>query len=181
MQVVCEGPGTILWVLRHFLSLISRLLVAILVFPVTQMVKNLPMMQETWVRYLGQKDPLEKGLTIQSSILAWRIPWKEEPGRPQSMWSQRVRHDWVTNTATTSGYTIRLKTSRGHSFCPFWCLCQKLSLSLLYCIRTLLHRSSEWSGFITGPKLNSSLEAKNRGIFCVQQQPFRGDTVQLQE
>jgi len=63
------------------------------IFPVAQMVKNLPAMQETWVRSLGQEDPLEKGMAIHSSILARRIPWTEEPGRPQSMGSQRVGHD----------------------------------------------------------------------------------------
>ena len=46
-----------------------------------QMVKNLPAMQETWVQSLGREDPLEKGITTHSSILAWRIPWTEEPGR----------------------------------------------------------------------------------------------------
>ena len=54
---------------------------------------NLPAMQETWVRTLGQEDPLEKGLTTLSRILAWRIPWTKEPGRLQSMWSQRVGHN----------------------------------------------------------------------------------------
>ena len=49
------------------------------------MVKNLPAMQETWVRSLGLEDPLEKGMATHSSILAWRIPWTEEPGRIQSM------------------------------------------------------------------------------------------------
>ena len=48
---------------------------------VSQSVKNLPAMQETWVQFLGRKDPLEKGMTTHSSILAWRIPWTEEPGR----------------------------------------------------------------------------------------------------
>ena len=57
------------------------------------MVKNLPAMQETWVLSLGQEDPLEKEMATHSSILSWRIPWKEEPGRLQSMGSQRVRHD----------------------------------------------------------------------------------------
>ena len=57
------------------------------------MVKNLPAMQETWVRSLGQEDPLEKGMATHSSILAWRIAWTEEPGGLQSMGSQRVRHD----------------------------------------------------------------------------------------
>ena len=57
------------------------------------MVKNLPTMQETWVRSLGWEDPLEKEIATHSSILAWRIPWTEEPGRLQSMKSQGVRHD----------------------------------------------------------------------------------------
>ena len=61
---------------------------------VAQMVKNPPAVQEeTQVRSLGQEDPLEKGLETHSSILAWRIPWTEKPGRLQSMGSQRVGHD----------------------------------------------------------------------------------------
>ena len=57
------------------------------------MVKNLPATQETQVQSLAQEDPLEEGMATHSSILAWRIPWAEEPGRLQSMGSQRVRHD----------------------------------------------------------------------------------------
>ena len=57
------------------------------------MVKNLPAIQETWVRSLGWKDPLKKGMATRSSSLAWKIPWMEEPGRLQSMGSQRVGHD----------------------------------------------------------------------------------------
>ena len=57
------------------------------------MVKNLPAMQETQVRSLGREDPLEKGTATHSSILAWRIPWTEEPNRLQSMGLQRVGHD----------------------------------------------------------------------------------------
>ena len=56
------------------------------------MVKNLPALQKAWVQYLGQKDALEKGMAIHSSILAWRVPWKEQPGGLQSMESQRIRH-----------------------------------------------------------------------------------------
>ena len=55
-----------------------------------QTLKNPPAMQETWVRSLGLEDPLEKGIITHSSILAWGIPWTEEPGRLQSMGSQRV-------------------------------------------------------------------------------------------
>ena len=58
--------------------------------PLAQMVKNL---QETWVRSLGQEDPLEKEMATYSSTLAWKIPWTEEPGGLQSMGSQRVGHD----------------------------------------------------------------------------------------
>ena len=54
-------------------------------FPVAQMVKSLTAMQETWVQSLGQEDPLEKGMAIHSSILAWRIPWTEDPGGLKSM------------------------------------------------------------------------------------------------
>ena len=57
---------------------------------VAQMVKNLPAMQETQVQPLGQEDPLEEGMATYSSILAWRIPWTEEPGGLQSMESQRA-------------------------------------------------------------------------------------------
>ena len=57
------------------------------------MVKKLLAMWETWVRSLGQEDPLEKSMATHSSILAWRIPWTEESGRLQSMRSQRVGHD----------------------------------------------------------------------------------------
>ena len=60
---------------------------------VTQRVKHLPAMQETWDQSLGWEDPLEKGVETHSSILAWRIPWMEEPGGLQSTGLQRVRHD----------------------------------------------------------------------------------------
>ena len=57
-------------------------------------------MKETRVQSLGWEDPLEKGMATHSSICAWRIPRADEPGGLQSMGSQRVRHDWVTNTST---------------------------------------------------------------------------------
>ena len=60
---------------------------------VAQMVKRLPTMRETRVRSLGWEDPLEKEMATHSSILAWKIPWTEEPGRLQSMGLQRVGHD----------------------------------------------------------------------------------------
>ena len=60
---------------------------------VAQTVKNLPAMKETWVQSLGQEDPLEKGMSTHSSILAWRIPWTEEPGGLQLLGSQKVGHN----------------------------------------------------------------------------------------
>ena len=64
---------------------------------VAQRVKRRPAMQKTWVRFLGQEDPLEKGMVILSSVFAWEIPWTEEPGGLQSMGLQRVRHNLMTN------------------------------------------------------------------------------------
>ena len=60
---------------------------------IAQLVKNLSAVQETQVQSPGWEDPLEKGMAAHSNILAWRIPWTEEPGGLQSMGSQRVRHD----------------------------------------------------------------------------------------
>ena len=61
-----------------------------------QTVKRLPTMQETRVQSLGQEDPLEKEMATHFSTLAWKIPWTEEPGRLQSIGSQRVGHNWAT-------------------------------------------------------------------------------------
>ena len=75
-------------------------------FPTGSVVKNPPAMQglqETWVQSLGWKDPLEEGMATHSSLLAWRIPWTEEPGRLQSMGSQRVRYDWSNLACTHAG------------------------------------------------------------------------------
>ena len=101
---------------------------------VAQMVKNLLAMQETWVWSLGWDDPLQKGMATYSSILAWRIPWPEEPGRLQSMGSQRVRHNWTTNTFTS---------------CSLWAASQVFGLMLfdfrvhasVYLLTLLLHFS----------------------------------------
>ena len=65
-----------------------------------QLVKNLPAMQETWVQSLGQEGPQEKGMATHASILAWRIPWTEDPGGLQSTGSHRARHDWESNPFT---------------------------------------------------------------------------------
>ena len=72
---------------RSLLKLMSRASL------VGQRLKRLPARRETWVQSLGRGDPLEKEMATHSSILAWRIPWTEEPGRLQSTGSQRVGHD----------------------------------------------------------------------------------------
>ena len=84
---------------------------------VAQMVKNLSVMPETWVRSLGLEDSLEKGMATHSSILAWRIPWTDEPGRLQSLGSQRVGHDRVTNIFTFMVFMVSLSCSGARSFC----------------------------------------------------------------
>ena len=61
-------------------------------------------MKKTWIQSLGQEDPLEKEMATHSSILAWEIPWTEEPGRLQSMGSQRVRHDSTTKTPPMTNF-----------------------------------------------------------------------------
>ena len=70
-------------------------------------------MLKTQVWPLGQEDPLKKGMATYSRILAWRIPWTEEPGRLQSMGSQRVRHDWANNTFSTVWWRKRQVVSLG--------------------------------------------------------------------
>ena len=92
-------------------------------------------MRETWVWFLGQEDPLEKGMATHSSTLAWRIPWREQPGRLQSMGSLRVGHDWATSLHFTSLHFTSLLKMESYSvhfcvwslwlhcvvfFCVFW-------------------------------------------------------------
>ena len=73
---------------------------------VAQTVKRLSTMWETWVQSLGWEDPLEKEMAIHSSTIAWKISWTEEPGRLQSMGSQRVGHDWVTSHSHSECHII---------------------------------------------------------------------------
>ena len=86
LSVQLERPSLSCFVFLGLTAYLSYLLMV-------QTVKNLPAMRETWVRSLGWEDPLEKEMTTHSSILAWRIPWAEEPGRLQSMGSQRAGHN----------------------------------------------------------------------------------------
>ena len=93
-------------------------------------------MQETWVRSLSREDPLEKETPTHSSILAWEIPWTEEPGRLQSMGLQRVGHDWVTKQQSIPILIISPKlTTHPISLFPLWCpyICS-LCLCLCFCL-----------------------------------------------
>ena len=72
----------------------------------SQSVKRLPTMRETWVRSLGQEDPLEKEMATHSSILAWEIPRTEEPGGLQSMGSQRVGHDFTFTPSDPQAHEV---------------------------------------------------------------------------
>ena len=72
-------------------------------FPGGSELKSLPAVQETWVQSLGQEDPLEEKMAIDSSILAWKIPWTEEPGGLQFMGLERIGHSWVTNALLMLG------------------------------------------------------------------------------
>ena len=92
-QVFCNGIGIKPFFFFFIVKICTQNCVLHKPPLVAQMVKNLPVMQETQVRFLGQEDPLEKGMATHSSILVWRIPWTEEPGGLQSMGSKRVRHD----------------------------------------------------------------------------------------
>ena len=88
--------------------------------------KNLPAMQDTWIRSLGWEDPLEEGMATCSSILAWRIPWTEEPGGLQSTGSQRARHNW-NNLANTHAHILTSQMERGGA-----CVLGKTTVSCLW-------------------------------------------------
>ena len=83
---------------------------------VAQRLKHLPTMRETWVRSLGWEDPLEKEMATHSSILAWRIPWMEEPGGIQSTESQSVRHDWATSLHMKSRKMVLMNLLAGQQW-----------------------------------------------------------------
>ena len=85
--------------------------------------KESPPMQKMWIQSLNWEDPLEEERVTHSSILAWRIPWTEKPGGLQSLGSQRVRHDWATNTCTFfQGKYLMKKTSPFRALGPLWAM-----------------------------------------------------------
>ena len=101
---------------------------------VAQMVKRLPTMWETQVWSLGLEDPLEKEMAAHSNTLAWKIPWMEDHGRIQSMWSQRVGHDWVTSLHFVLQLVLFLT---GRYFVGFLCLPGQ-SVVLYFCWTILI-------------------------------------------
>ena len=119
--------------------------------------KNLPAVQETQVRSLSQEDPLKKGMAMHPSILAWRIPWTEESGGLQSIGSQRVGHDWATNTSTfpfqrDDGYYVPLPELPVLSVSLFGPLCPQslsgnpsLRAALLSRSSSTCHGGTPWS------------------------------------
>ena len=102
---------------------------------VAQMVKNLPATQETWVRSLGWEGPLEKGMDARSSILAWRIPWTEKPGRQRSL----VGYCSESDTTNTFTFTLRLGSC--------WDQDSFQTTGSLTSLSPLLHLLVSWSSF----------------------------------
>ena len=110
--------------------------------PGASVVKNLPAVQETQVQSLGWKDPLGKRMTAHLSILAWRTPWMEELGGLQSMGSQRVRHNWVTDTPNSQSIpTPSSPLATTSLFSVLWtcfCFLDKFICAIFYLIFILL-------------------------------------------
>jgi len=128
-------------------------------------------MQETPVSSLGRKDPLEEEVAACSSILAWRIPWTEEPGGLQSMGSWRVGHDWATEDMNTKTLSIIVSDSRSHSgrwehgvlglmwAWGFWSFFSYSFLELLFLLGASFHshmHSLVWSQRLEGTLLQMS-------------------------
>ena len=124
------------------------------------MVKRLPTIRETRVQSLGWEDLLDKDVATHSSILAWKIPWMEEPGRLQSMESQRVGHNWATSLSLNPETVLRQDTlllynpkecREGKKVCPFFLLENSRPLSPwgpLDSLSTCLGNDSLWESLI---------------------------------
>ena len=117
---------------------------------VAQRVKNPPAMQETQAWSLGQEDPLEEEMTTHSSILVWKIPWTDEPGGPQSVGLQRVRHNWATNTFTSGGSVVKnLPANAGNTGGSRYHLCigkvtwrRKWQPTTVFCLKNPINRGA---------------------------------------
>ena len=137
------------------------------------MVKKLLPIWETWVWSLGQEDPLGTEMATHSSILAWGVPWTEEPGGLQSMELQRIRHNWATNTHT---FKTKVTSLTGYVFCTLTeteichvlISCVKLTMCLL-CLadRFLRFLHSTWMFTIAPSPLNYSSEIFPKSPFLL--------------
>ena len=133
-------------------------------------------MQETQVRSLGQEDPLEKRMATHSSILTWKIPWTEEPDGLQSIGSQRVEHNWVTNTnnpyllgirsntefsEASQGPTLQAGSSKSSTLC--------LAMLTLFCITcqfwSMRHQKKSVGDFLSGKLRDLHKEKKKKKAF----------------
>ena len=127
-----------------------------------QTVKRLPTIQEIWIQFLGQEDLLEKQMATCFSILAWKIPWMEEPGRLQSMGLQRVRHDWVISPHFISSYNTLDIVS--HSIILLKLPCWRIFITknllflefLTFFLVSLTHNSGDWKSEIKEPACSGS-------------------------
>ena len=116
-------------------------------FASPQMVKHLPTMRETWVQSLGREDLLEKEMATHSSTLAWKIPWMEEPGRLQSMGSQRVRHDFTFTFTLPYPWRYLPKSKFQHMSSPWDISSHELELRWLFLLlnkRYLISKYKTW-------------------------------------
>ena len=149
-------------------------------FLVVQMVKNLSAMRETWVWSLGWEDPLEQEMATYSSILGWRILWTEEPGRLQSMGSQRVGHNRVTNTSTFffKRYSSNLEAKNSRIRKTFsqvvWTLLSVINYhSAIFMKITLSNQifiniEGNWSGIMfKGKSIQSNLKVQRRNRLMI--------------
>ena len=121
---------------------------------VAHVVKHLTTMQETQVWSLGWEDPLEKEMATHSSTLAWKIPWTEEPGRLQSMMSQRVGHDWVTLlTQCRRGFPCSSVVKNRPAMQETWVqfldqedpLRREWQPTLVFCLENFMDRGALWA------------------------------------
>ena len=132
---------------------------AILKSLVAQTVKHLPTMWETRVRFLGLEDSLEKEMATHSSILAWKIPWTEEPGGLQSTGSQRLGHDWVTS--------LSLSIIGSHYYQIIFTKCLLSARYFLICYLIKRHNNLERQTNSKAKKVNTGWDPRScPGCLC---------------